>query len=76
MKIMTKAMKQEGKIVIEYVNVLQTLWPELNYYRIFEMNCTTYILILKKFIETDHVYEFLPGLYLILKKFIESRSCL
>lgn len=57
-KIMTQATKEEGRIVTEYGNALQTLWQELNYYRVFEMKCTADAVILKKFIEADCVCDF------------------
>lgn len=61
-KVMTAALKQGDETVTEYANTLQTLWQELDYYRVFEMQCSVDAAILKKFIEADRVYEFLAGL--------------
>ncbi|GAV66119.1 LOW QUALITY PROTEIN: UBN2_3 domain-containing protein, partial [Cephalotus follicularis] len=50
-----------SKIVIEYANTLQSLWQELDQYRVFEMKCLEDEATLKIFIEKDMVY-FLAGL--------------
>ena len=47
-KIKTRAMKQEVKTVTEYANVLPTSWQELDYYRVFKMNCTADATILRR----------------------------
>ena len=61
-KITTRAMMQEGKTVSEYAIAQITLWQELNYHSVFKMKFTTNVVILKKFIEADRVYDFLAGL--------------
>ena len=48
--------------MIEYTNSLKNLWQELDHYRVFEMKCSKYTIILKNFIEKDRVYDFLVRL--------------
>ncbi|XP_071928069.1 uncharacterized protein [Coffea arabica] len=61
-KTKTTGAKQGTKIVTEYANFLQNQWQELDYYRTFDLNCSKCAVFIKKFIERDRVYDFLPGL--------------
>lgn len=53
---------QDSKTVIEYANLLQSLWQELDYYPCIETKCPEDVAIMKKFIERDQVLAGLNAL--------------
>ena len=63
-KVKTIATKRGSKTVIEYANQLESLWQELDHYKVIKTKCSEDVAILKDFIEQDRVYDFLVGLNL------------
>lgn len=61
-KVKAASIKQGSRSVTEYASLLQNLWQELDYYRVFQMKCNEDAAILKSFIEKERVYDFLAGL--------------
>ena len=61
-KVKTIATKQGRKTITEYANQLNTLWQELDHYRVIKTKCPEDAIVLKDFIEQDRVYDFLVGL--------------
>ena len=61
-KVKTMAVKQGNKTVTEYANQLDSLWQELDHYRVIKTKCPKDATILKDFIEQDRVFDFLVGL--------------
>ena len=61
-KVKTTITKQGSKTVIEYTNLLQNLWHELDHYQCIETKNYEAAMIIKNFIEKDKVYDFLAGL--------------
>jgi len=49
-------------MVIEYYNTMKSLWLELDYYQDFKMQCSDDVVILKKYMEIERIFEFLVGL--------------
>ena len=49
-------------MVIEYYNTMKSFWLELNYYQDFKMQCSDDVVILKKYMEIERIFEFLAGL--------------
>jgi hypothetical protein len=54
--------KQGNMMVIEYYNTMKSFWLELNYYQDFKMQCSDDVVILKKYMEIERIFEFLAGL--------------
>jgi uncharacterized Zn finger protein len=54
--------KQGNMMVIEYYNTMKSLWLELDYYQDFKMQCSDDVVILKKYMEIERIFEFLVGL--------------
>ncbi|XP_071926044.1 uncharacterized protein [Coffea arabica] len=61
-KTKTLATKQGNLSVVQYANLLQNIWQELDQYRCVQMLCSEYADTLKNFIEKNIVYDFLAGL--------------
>ena len=61
-KIKTAATKQGSKSVTEYATFLQSLWQDLDHYRVLKTKCVADATLLKNFIEKDRLYDFLAGL--------------
>ena len=61
-KVKTVAAKQGNKSVTKYANQLESLWMELDHYRVIKAKCSEDSTILKEYIEQDRVYDFLVGL--------------
>jgi hypothetical protein len=49
-------------MVIEYYNTTKSFWLELDYYQDFKMQCSDDVVILKKYMEIERIFEFLAGL--------------
>jgi uncharacterized Zn finger protein len=54
--------KQGNMMVIEYYNTMKSFWLELDYYQDFKMQCSDDVVILKKYMEIERIFEFLVGL--------------
>jgi hypothetical protein len=54
--------KQGNMMVIEYYNTMKSFWLELDYYQDFKMQCSDDVVILKKNMEIERIFEFLAGL--------------
>jgi hypothetical protein len=54
--------KQGNMMVIEYYNTTKSFWLELDYYQDFKMQCSDDVVILKKYMEIERIFEFLAGL--------------
>jgi hypothetical protein len=54
--------KQGNMMVIEYYNTMKSFWLELDYYQDFKMQCSDDVVILKKYMEIERIFEFLAGL--------------
>ena len=48
--------------VIEYYNILNSLWLDLIYYQNFQMKCSEDVTMLQKLVERERIFEFLVGL--------------
>jgi len=56
------ATKSRNQSIIEYSNLLQTLWKEMDHYQCIQMKCSEHATLLKRFVEKDGIYELLVGL--------------
>ena len=54
--------KQGTRSVIEYYNLLKSLWQEMDYYQNLQMKCSEDAAMLRKFVEREQIFEFLVGL--------------
>ena len=61
-KVKTMAAKQGNKTITEYANQLDSLWQELDHFRVIKTKCPKDAAVLKDFTEQDRVYDFLVGL--------------
>lgn len=57
-KVKTIAAKQGNKMITRYATMLQNLWQELNHYQVLETKCPNDVVVLKKFIQKDQIYDF------------------
>lgn len=60
MKIL--ATKQGTRSIIEYANIIKTLWQEINYYQNIQMKFSENAIMLKKFVKRERMFEFLVRL--------------
>ena len=56
------AIKQGIRSIIEYANLLQTLWQELDHYQCLKIKCSEDVALQKRFVEKERTYDFLVGL--------------
>ncbi|TXG49302.1 hypothetical protein EZV62_025177 [Acer yangbiense] len=65
-KYIWEAVKQsysKGSLsVIEYYNLLKSLWLELDHYQNLKMKCGDNIATLREYVERERIFEFLAGL--------------
>jgi hypothetical protein len=54
--------RQQGKSLASYFSVLQTIWQELDFLNLYDMESAKDTATLKKRIENERVYDFLAGL--------------
>ena len=54
--------KQGNMMVIEYYNTMKRFQLELDYYQDFKIQCSDDVVILKKYVEIERIFEFLAGL--------------
>ena len=48
--------------MIEYYNLMKSLWQEMNYYQNIQMKCSEDTAMLRKFLEREWIFKFLAGL--------------
>ena len=47
---------------MEYSNLLQGLWQEIDHYQCIEIRCSEDAAMFKRFVEKDRIYDFLARL--------------
>ena len=61
-KTRVSATRQDNHSVIKYANILKSLWQELDYYQCLKMMCSEDAALLKRFVEKEKIFKFIPGL--------------
>ena len=61
-KTRVSATRQDNHSVIKYDNILKSLWQELDYYQCLKMMCSEDAALLKRFVEKEKIFKFIPGL--------------
>ena len=54
--------KQGNLSIIEYYNIMKSLWLELDHYEKLQHKCKDDIKVIKEYVERGRVYIFLAGL--------------
>ena len=54
--------KQGTRSVIEYYNLMKSLWQEMDYYQNLQMKCSEDAAMLRKFVDREWIFKFLVGL--------------
>ena len=54
--------KQGTRSVIEYYNLLKSLWQKMDYYQNLQMKCSEDDSMLRKFVEREKIFGFLSSL--------------
>ncbi|TXG53836.1 hypothetical protein EZV62_019092 [Acer yangbiense] len=62
LKTKISSTKQGSLSVIEYYNLLKSLWLELDHYQNLKMKCGDDIATLREYVERERIFEFLAGL--------------
>ncbi|TXG53873.1 hypothetical protein EZV62_019129 [Acer yangbiense] len=62
LKTKISSTKQGSLSVIEYYNLLKSLWLELDHYQNLKMKCGDDIATLREYVECERIFEFLAGL--------------
>ena len=62
LKTKISSTKQGSLSVIEYYNLLKSLWLELDHYQNLKMKCGDDIATLREYVEREQIFEFLAGL--------------
>ena len=48
--------------MIEYYNLMKSLWQEMDYYQNLQMKCSEDAAMLRKFVDRERIFKFLVGL--------------
>ena len=61
-KTRVSSTRQDNHSVTKYANIFKSQWQELDHYQCLKMMCSEDAALLKRFVEKEKIFKFIPGL--------------